>query len=117
MPVDPYDQPNSHRPLDFWGRNLLDHLIGLLPEALDEDGVAYLVHLSIVGEQRTVRHLEHLGYGVRVVDYAVVPLESMLEPGSSTEQIKHVEEHSDAYGISVGDQELTVVYLLEITAS
>ena len=35
MPVDPYDQPNSHRPLDFWGRNLLDHLITLLPAAAD----------------------------------------------------------------------------------
>ena len=21
MPVDPYEQPNTHRPLDFWGRN------------------------------------------------------------------------------------------------
>jgi S-methylmethionine-dependent homocysteine/selenocysteine methylase/SAM-dependent methyltransferase len=114
-PADPAAQDTTHRQVDFWGRNLLDHLIGLLPEALDEDGVAYVVQLSIVGEQRTVQHLEHLGYGARVVDYAVVPLESMLDAGSSTEQIKHVEQHSDAYGIAVGDQDLIVVYLLEIT--
>jgi S-methylmethionine-dependent homocysteine/selenocysteine methylase/SAM-dependent methyltransferase len=114
-PADPATQDTTHRQVDFWGRNLLDHLIGLLPEALDEDGVAYVVQLSIVGEQRTVQRLEHLGYGVRVVDYAVVPLESMVEGAS--DQIKHVEAHSDAYGLRVGDQDLVVAYLLEITAA
>jgi hypothetical protein len=68
-----------------------------------------------VGEERTVQRLEGLGYGVRVVDYAVVPLDSMVE--GATEQIKHVEAHSDAYGLTVGDEELVVVYLLEITAA
>jgi S-methylmethionine-dependent homocysteine/selenocysteine methylase/SAM-dependent methyltransferase len=114
-PADPATQDTSHRQVDFWGRNLLDHLIGLLPEALDEDGVAYVVQLSIVGEQRTVQRLERLGYGVRVVDYEVVPLESMVDGAS--DQIKHVEAHSDAYGLTVGDQELVVAYLLEITAA
>ncbi len=61
-PADPATQDTTHRQVDFWGRNLLDHLIGLLPEALDPDGVAYVVQLSIVGEQRTVQRLEHLGY-------------------------------------------------------
>ena len=35
MPIDPFEQLTSHRPLDYWGRNLLDHLIALLPEALE----------------------------------------------------------------------------------
>ena len=35
MPVDPFEQVVTHRPLDYWGRNLIDHLIGLLPQALD----------------------------------------------------------------------------------
>jgi S-methylmethionine-dependent homocysteine/selenocysteine methylase/SAM-dependent methyltransferase len=112
-PADPTAQETTHRQVDFWGRNLLDHLIGLLPEALDSDGAAYVVQLSIVGEQRTVQRLEHLGYAVRVVDYAVVPLESMVDGAS--QQIEHVEAHSDAYGLTVGDQHLVVAYLLEIT--
>ena len=33
MPVDPFEQVSSHRPLDYWGRNLIDHLIGLLPDS------------------------------------------------------------------------------------
>ncbi len=114
-PADPATQDTTHRQVDFWGRNLLDHLIGLLPEALDSDGVAYVVQLSIVGEQRTVQRLEHLGYTVRVVDYAVVPLDSMVDGASG--QIKHVESHSDAYGLTVGGQDLVVAYLLEITTA
>ena len=27
MPVDPFEQVTTHRPLDFWGRNLIDHLV------------------------------------------------------------------------------------------
>jgi SAM-dependent methyltransferase len=111
-PADPATQDISHRQVDFWGRNLLDHLIGLLPEALDDDGVAYIVQLSVVGERRTVRRLEHLGYDVRVADYAVVPTETMLD--TRGDQIRHVEEHSDAYRLRVGEQDLVVAYLLEV---
>ena len=57
MPVDPYDQPNSHRPLDFWGRNLFDHLVTLLPRLLSTDGVAYLMQLSILCQARTAELL------------------------------------------------------------
>ena len=28
MPVDPYEEPSGHRPLDYWGRNQLDHFLG-----------------------------------------------------------------------------------------
>ena len=34
MPVDPYEEPSGHRPLDFWGRNLFDRFLGLLPDLL-----------------------------------------------------------------------------------
>ena len=53
MPVDPFEQVSTHRPLDYWGRNLIDHLISLLPVALADDGVAYMLQLSIIGQQRT----------------------------------------------------------------
>ena len=54
-PVDPLEQTAAHRPLDYWGRNLLDHLIRLLPEALADDGTAYVMQLSIIGQQHTSR--------------------------------------------------------------
>jgi S-methylmethionine-dependent homocysteine/selenocysteine methylase len=38
MPVDPYEEASGHRPLDYWGRNLLDHFIGLLPRLLADGG-------------------------------------------------------------------------------
>ena len=50
-PVDPLEQVTTHRPLDYWGRNLIDHLIGKLPEALAPGGVAYLMQLSVIGQR------------------------------------------------------------------
>jgi Homocysteine S-methyltransferase len=41
-PDDPFEQVSTHRPLDYWGRNLIDHLISLPPDALADDGVAYI---------------------------------------------------------------------------
>ena len=31
MPVDPFEEPSGHRPLDYWGRTLLDHFLHILP--------------------------------------------------------------------------------------
>ena len=31
MPVDPFEEPTGHRPLDYWGRTLLDHFLHILP--------------------------------------------------------------------------------------
>ena len=69
-PVDPLEQVTTHRPLDYWGRNLLDHLIRMLPEALADDGTAYVMQLSIIGQQRTAELLDRLGYQARVVDFS-----------------------------------------------
>ena len=65
-----------------------------------------------MGEQRTLERLEHLGYDVRVADYAVVPIETVAERHSP--QIEHVERHSDAYHLAIGEQDMVVAYLLEI---
>ncbi len=32
LPVDPFAEPTGHRPLDYWGRTLLDHFLRLLPK-------------------------------------------------------------------------------------
>jgi hypothetical protein len=51
-PLDPFERPTSHCPLDFWGRNLIDHLVTLLPRLLGEHGVAYVMQLSVLGQLR-----------------------------------------------------------------
>jgi release factor glutamine methyltransferase len=113
MPVDPFEQVTTHRPLDFWGRNLVDHLIRLLPEALAEDGTAYIMQLSIIGEQRTVEQLEALGYQSRVVSFAFFEFHDLFKEKS--EQIARVEEQSDAYHLRLGDHDVMVAYLIEVT--
>ena len=112
-PVDPLEQVSSHRPLDYWGRNLVDHLIRLLPEALVEDGVAYIMQLSIIGARRTIENLDAVGFSARVVDFAFFEFHDLFS--AKVEQIRRVEELSDAYHLEIGDGDVTVAYLLEIT--
>lgn len=113
MPVDPFEQVSTHRPLDYWGRNLIDHLISLLPEALAEDGVAYVLQLSIIGQQRTAEQLGALGYRSRVVDFGFFEFHELF--AEKSEQIQRVEELSDAYHLRLGDRDVMVAYLIEIT--
>jgi S-methylmethionine-dependent homocysteine/selenocysteine methylase/SAM-dependent methyltransferase len=114
MPVDPYEQPNSHRPLDFWGRNLLDHLITLLPRLLGPGGVAYLMQLSILGQARTAELLARSGFQARVVDFGFFDFHRLFMERRA--QIERVEELSDAYHLRFLDEDVMVAYLLEVTA-
>src|SRR5207344_2004721 len=50
---DRYDEPSGHRPLDYWGRNQLDHFLSRLPKLLTADGKALVMQLSIVGQAAT----------------------------------------------------------------
>src|SRR6266516_4873653 len=95
MPVDPFEQPGGHRPLDYWGRNLVDHLLRLLPRLLDDGGVAYVMQLSIVSRLQTEALLGEHGLTSRVVDYGFFPFTPLFE--RSLEQIDRVEQLSDAY--------------------
>ena len=113
LPVDPFEQVVTHRPLDYWGRNLLDHLIRLLPEALADDGTAYIMQMSIIGEKRTAQLLDHLGYQSRVVDFAFFEFSELFR--DKQEQITRVEASSDAYHLKLGDSETMIAYLLEVT--
>jgi S-methylmethionine-dependent homocysteine/selenocysteine methylase/SAM-dependent methyltransferase len=108
LPVDPFEPVVSHAPRDFWGRNLIDHLIGILSRALADDGVAYVVQLSIIGEHRTAELLEEAGYQSRVVDFGFAEL-------VRRDQVMRVEENSDAYHLTLGDDEMMVAYLLEVS--
>jgi S-methylmethionine-dependent homocysteine/selenocysteine methylase/SAM-dependent methyltransferase len=112
MPVDPYEQFTGHRPLDYWGRNLVDHLIGLLPRLVADDGVAYLMQLSILSQLETAARLEAAGLAGRVVDHGFFPFSEAFEHNRA--QIERVEELSDAYHLRLGDTDVIVAYLLEI---
>ncbi len=111
-PVDPFEQVASHRPLDYWGRNLLDHMLRQLPDALAEDGVAYVLQLSIIGQRRTSELLARLGFGARVVDFAFFEFSDLF--AARRDHIARVEERSDAYHLRFGDTDVMVAYLLEI---
>jgi len=113
MPVDPYAEPTGHRPLDYWGRNLLDHLLRLLPQLLAEDGRAYVMQLSILGQAQTERLLAEGGLRARVADVAFFPFSPLFD--ENQEQIELVEQLSDAYHLRFADEDVAIAYLLEVT--
>jgi S-methylmethionine-dependent homocysteine/selenocysteine methylase/SAM-dependent methyltransferase len=115
MPTDPFERPTGHRPLDFWGRNLVDHLIALLPKLLSEGGRAYVMQLSILGQQRTESLLEEHGMSARVVEFSPFPFTPLFAERKA--QIERVEQLSDAYHLKFGDDDVMVAYLLEIRRS
>ena len=114
MPVDPFEQVTTHRPLDYWGRNLIDHLITKLPEALAPGGVAYLMQLSVIGQERTAAQLAEHGLEARVVDFSFFEFHELFL--DKREQIARVEELSDAYHLKLDDSDVMVAYLLEVTS-
>ena len=113
MPVDPFEQFTGHRPLDYWGRNLVDHLIGLLPRLLEPEGVAYIMQLSILSQLQTAELLEDAGLEARVVDFGFFPFTEAFERHG--EQIERVEQLSDAHHLRSGTADTMVTYLLEVT--
>ncbi len=114
-PVDPFEQVTTHRPLDYWGRNLIDHLIRELPAALAPGGVAYVMQLSIIGQQRTEELLAEHGFAARVADFAFFEFHELFRDGR--EQIRRVEQLSDAYHLAIGEESVMVAYLLEVRRS
>jgi S-methylmethionine-dependent homocysteine/selenocysteine methylase/SAM-dependent methyltransferase len=111
-PVDPFGSVGGHRPVDYWGRGLLDQLIAKLPQALAPEGVAYVVQLSIVSQERTLELLDRAGLEAQVVEYALFELPPPF--AESRSQIGRVEELSDAYHLRAGGQDVLVAYLLEV---
>ena len=112
MPVDPFEEATGHRPVDFWGRNLLDHLLVLLPLVLEEDGRAFVMQLSILSQLRTAELLEEHGLAARVVDLGFFPISGVFRENRA--QIARVEQLSDAWHLELGEEDVMVAYLLEI---
>jgi homocysteine S-methyltransferase len=111
-PVDPFQNVVSHRPLDYWGRSAVDHVIRMLREALTPDGEAYLLHLSILSQARTEQLLAEEDLDAQVVDYTFFPFADHFV--DSEEQIARVEGLSDAYHLDAGGRDVMVAYLLGV---
>jgi hypothetical protein len=114
-PVDPEQHVGSRRPVDYWGRAPLDHLLSKLPDALAPEGVAYVTQLSLLSQRRTAELLAAAGLGVQVVGYEIFPFVPELDDHRA--QIARVEELSDAHHLRIGDRDMLVAYLLEIRAT
>ena len=112
MPVDPFQQVSTHRPVDYWGRSRLDQLISKLPDALAPEGVAYLVQLSILSQRRTRRAARRAPASPPRSWSRPVPLPPRHR--RSRTQIRRVEELSDAHHLRLGEHDVMVAYLLEV---
>jgi S-methylmethionine-dependent homocysteine/selenocysteine methylase/SAM-dependent methyltransferase len=112
MPVDPFEEPTGHRPLDYWGRNLLDHFITVLPRLLADGGTAYVMQLSILGQRESSRQLQRAGLRARVVDFSFFPFSDLFRANQA--QIERVEKLSDAFHLQLGGSDIMVAYLLEV---
>lgn len=113
MPTDPKGKFSGHRIIDFWGRNLIDHFIDALPGLLNDEGVVYLMQVSILGQYRTAALLEQRGFKSRLIDFNLYDFNPVFE--ENLEQILRVEELSDAFHFKFGDHHTLVMYLIEIT--
>ena len=78
-----------------------------------ENGVAYLMQLSIIGQRRTAALLDRAGFASRVVDFGFFEFNELFQ--DKEQQIHRVEQLSDAYHIRLGDQNVIVAYLIEVT--
>ena len=111
-PTDPFARVVEPRLPDYWGRNLLDQLIAKLSEALAPEGVAYIMQLSILSQGHTADALAAGGFVAQAVDYTLFSVPPEQE--ESWAQIGRVEELSDAYHLTVGEEPVMVAYLLEV---
>jgi hypothetical protein len=73
------------------------------------------MQLSIIGQRETSRQLEALGLTSRVVDFGFFPFSELFE--ANREQIRRVEQLSDAFDLRLAGKDTMVAYLVEVTRS
>jgi precorrin-6B methylase 2 len=112
LPVDPLADLASHRPTDYWGRGLVDQVIGKLPQMLAPEGHALLTFTSLLSRTRTMEALDAAGLSARVVAWRVDDLPDDYH--HQAEHLVHVQQLSDAYIPSLGDREVLITYLLDV---
>ena len=74
--------------------------------------MAYVVQLSILSQGHTADALAARGFVAQAVDYTLFSFPPEQE--ESRAQIARVEELSDAYHLTVGEEQVMVAYLLEV---
>ncbi|HTX11785.1 MAG TPA: hypothetical protein VME22_24400 [Solirubrobacteraceae bacterium] len=111
-PIDPRSQLSSHRPTDYWGRGLVDQVIGRLPRALAPEGRCFLTLASLLSREKTLQLLAAAGLSADVVAWELQDLPATH--GMQAEHIADVEQLSDGYTLRIGEDAVLVTYLLEI---
>jgi S-methylmethionine-dependent homocysteine/selenocysteine methylase/SAM-dependent methyltransferase len=114
-PIDPRSQLSSHRPTDYWGRGLVDQVLGRLPRALAPEGRAFLTLASLLSREKTLQLLAAVGLSAEVVGWELQDLPATYR--AQGEHIADVEQLSDGYILSIGEDAVLVTYLLEIYRS
>jgi hypothetical protein len=87
-------------------------VLGRLPDALAPDGVAYVLHLSILSQRRTMELLAEHCLTCRVADFEFFPLTEHF--AEALPQIDKVIAQSDAHLLDIGGSRSIVAYLLEV---
>jgi hypothetical protein len=111
-PIDPRSQLSSHRPTDYWGRGLVDQIIGKLTRALAPEGSALLTLASLLSREKTLALLAAAGLSADVVAWELQDLPADYR--AQAEHIAQVEQLSDGYTLRMGEGAVLVTYLLEI---
>jgi hypothetical protein len=69
------------------------------------------MQISILGQLRTAELLDRAGFEGRVIDFAFFQFSPVFY--ENIEQIKRVEQLSDAYHLQFGEEDVMVMYLIE----
>ena len=112
QPADPFQQTSTHRPVDYWGRILLDQLLAKLAPGAGARGRRLRrppLRPLARGNRPAARGRRP---GAAVVDVGLFPFPPELEAART--QIRRVEELSDAYHVQLGGHDVMAAYLLEI---
>jgi len=71
------------------------------------------MQVSILSQLRTAELMEERGLDAKVIDYSFFPFSPVFHENMA--QIRRVEEISDAYHLTLAEDEVMVMYLLEVT--
>ena len=71
-----------------------------------------MMQISVLGQIRTGEVLEQAGLESHVVDFSFFEFSSVFHENMN--QIRRVEELSDAYHLNFGEEHVMVMYLLEL---
>ena len=113
-PVDPFQQVTGHRPVDYWGRGLLDQLIGKLPRGARARGrrLRRPALGRLAGSARSSCSTR-VGLDARVVDYSLFGFPPALADEPHADRARRGAQRR--LPRALGEHDVMVAYLLEIS--